>query len=200
MGIPQPVLRMTSEEFLEWEKTKIEKHEYLDGLVYQVYAMVGARDAHVTVSLNVASLLKAHLRGGPCRVYISDMKLQVDAANAHFYPDVFVTCDPRDRTEETCKRHPSLVIEVLSDSTAGYDRGEKFAVYRKIESLREYVVVDPDNFTVDCFRRDESGHWVLYSFSGDDAVEFQSVVFKAPASSLFEDVEITTGGVRQAGG
>jgi hypothetical protein len=112
---------MTCDEFLEWEKTQTEKHEYLDGLVYPVYAMVGARDAHVTVSLNVASLLKAHLRGGPCRVYISDMKLQVDAANAHFYPDIFVTCDSRDRAEETYKRHPSLIIEVLSNSTAGVE-------------------------------------------------------------------------------
>ncbi|MCU0736589.1 MAG: Uma2 family endonuclease [Methylotetracoccus sp.] len=97
MGVPQPVLRMTCDEFLEWEKTQTEKHEYLDGLVYPVYAMVGARDAHVTVSLNVASLLKAHLRGGPCRVYISDMKLQVDAANAHFYPDTQTACHSRAR-------------------------------------------------------------------------------------------------------
>ena len=189
MGVPQPVLRMTSDEFLEWEKTQTEKHEYLDGLVYPVYAMVGARDAHVTVSLNVASLLKAHLRGGPCRVYISDMKLQVDAANAHFYPDIFVTCDSRDRAEETYKRHPSLIIEVLSNSTAGYDRGEKFAIYRTIESLREYVVIDPDCFTVDCFRRNDSDHWVLYSFSGGDTVEFQSTGFKAPLSVVFEDVQ-----------
>ena len=189
MGTPQPVSRMTSDKFLEWEKTQIEKHEYLDGLVYPVHAMVGARDAHVTVAGNVFALLKSHLRGGPCRVYISDMKLQIDAANAHFYPDVFLTCDARDRAEDTSKRHPSLIVEVLSDSTAGYDRGEKFAVYRTLESLREYVVIDPDRFTVECFRRDETGHWVLYSFSGGDTVEFQSVTFQAPPSALFEDVE-----------
>lgn len=189
MRSPQPVLHMTAQEFLEWEKTQTEKHEYLDGQVYPVYAMVGARDAHVTVSLNVASLLKAHLRGGPCRVYISDMKLQVDAANAYFYPDVFVTCDVRDRSEETCKRYPSLIVEVLSDSTAGYDRGEKFAIYRTIESLREYAVIDSSRFSVDCFRRDESGHWVLYSFSGGGTLEFRSVAFDAPLASPFEDVE-----------
>ncbi len=179
---------MTPEAFLEWEKTQTEKHEYLNGLVYEVYAMVGARDAHVTVSLNVASLLKEHLRGGPCRVYISDVKLQIDAVNAYFYPDVFVTCDPRDRAENTCKRFASLIVEVLSDSTAGYDRGDKFATYRKIECLREYVIIDPVSLTVDCFRRDASNHWVLYAFEGDATVEFESVNFHAPLAALFENV------------
>jgi len=188
VGTPQPVLRMTPEAFLEWEKTQTEKHEYLNGLVYQVYAMVGARDAHVTTAGNVFALLKAHLRGGPCRVYISDMKLQIDAVNAYFYPDVFVTCDPRDRAEDTCKRFPSLVIEVLSDSTAGYDRGDKFATYRKLEGLREYVIIDPDSFTVDCFRRDASNHWVLYAFEGESTVDLESVNLHVPVAALFENV------------
>ena len=136
MGLPQPNGYLDPDAFLEWEKTQLEKYEYLDGQVVQVYAMVGARDAHVTVALNVASLLREHLRGGPCRVYISDMKLRVEAANAFFYPDVFVTCDPRDRAEDAYKHFPLLVVEVLSDSTAGYDRGRKFAVYRRLESLK----------------------------------------------------------------
>ena len=194
MGTPQPILRMTPEAFLEWEKTQTEKHEYLNGLVYEVYAMVGARDAHVTTAGNVFALLKEHLRGGPCRVYISDMKLQIDAANAYFYPDVFVTCDARDRAEDTCKRFPILVIEVLSDSTAGYDRGDKFATYRKVEGLREYVIIDPDSFTVDCFRRDVSNHWVLYAFEGQATVEFESINLHVPVAALFENVGGTPGG------
>jgi len=183
---------MTPEEFLEWEKTQTEKHEYLNGLVYQVYAMVGARDAHVTTAGNIFALLKEHLRGGPCRVYISDMKLQIDAANAYFYPDVFVTCDPRDRAEDTCKRFPILVIEVLSASTAAYDRGDKFATYRKLEGLREYVIIDPDSFTVDCFRRDTANRWVLYAFEGSATVEFESVAFQVPLAAVFENVDRTT--------
>ncbi|MGH8470513.1 MAG: Uma2 family endonuclease [Gammaproteobacteria bacterium] len=198
MGTPQTILRMTPEEFLEWEKTQTEKHEYLNGLVYEVYAMVGARDAHVTTAGNVFALLKEHLRGGPCRVYISDMKLQVDAANAYFYPDVFVTCDARDRAEDTRKRFPILVIEALSDSTAGYDRGDKFASYRKIEGLREYVIIDPDSFTVDCFRRDVSNHWVLYAFEGEATVELESVNLHVPLAALFENVGETPGGQSSA--
>lgn len=188
MGTPQTILRMTPEEFLEWEKTQTEKHEYLNGMVYEVYAMVGARDAHVTTAGNIFALLKEHLRGGPCRVYISDMKLQIDAVNAYFYPDVFVTCDPRDRAEDTCKRFPVLVIEVLSDSTAGYDRGDKFAIYRKVEDLREYVIIDPESFTVDCFRRDVSNHWVLYASEGEATVELESVNLHVPLAALFENV------------
>jgi Uma2 family endonuclease len=179
---------MSAEAFLEWEKSQTEKHEYLAGRVYEVHAMVGARDAHVTVSLNVASLLKQHLRGGPCRVYISDMKLRVDPADSYFYPDVFVTCDARDRQDETCKRFPCLIVEVLSDSTASYDQGQKFALYRQLDTLQEYVLIDPHRVTVDCFRRDASGHWVLYPFAGDDTVDFQSVAFTAPLPTLFEDV------------
>ncbi|MGH8542965.1 MAG: Uma2 family endonuclease [Gammaproteobacteria bacterium] len=198
MGTPQTILRMTPEEFLEWEKTQTEKHEYLNGMVYEVYAMVGARDAHVTTAGNVFALLKEHLRGGPCRVYISDMKLQVDAANAYFYPDVFVTCDARDRAEDTRKRFPILVIEALSDSTAGYDRGDKFAIYRKIEGLREYVIIDPDSFTVDCFRRDVSNHWVLYAFEGEATVELESVNLHVPLAALFENVGETPGGQSSA--
>jgi Uma2 family endonuclease len=189
MRLPQPDGYLDPDAFLEWEKTQLEKYEYLDSQVVQVYAMVCARDAHVTVALNVASLLREHLRGGPCRVYISDMKLRVEAANAFFYPDVFATCDPRDRQEDTYKRFPILVVEVLSENTAGYDRGRKFAVYRQVESLQEYAIIDPDTFTVDCFRRDESGHWVLYAFAGEDTVEFRSVDFKASLPSVFEDVE-----------
>ncbi|MGY6217033.1 Uma2 family endonuclease [Methylolobus aquaticus] len=190
---------MTADEFLEWEQTQSEKYEYVDGFVYPVYAMVGARDAHVTVAGNVFAELLAHLRGGPYRVYISDMKLRVDAANVYFYPDVFVTCDARDRSDPLAKRHPSLIVEVLSDSTAAYDRGEKFALYRQIDTLQEYVLVDPFRFTVDCFRRDPSDHWVLYHwvlyhwvlypFAGSDTLELASVGFKAPLAALFEDVE-----------
>lgn len=178
----------TAEEYLAWEEMQEVKHEYLHGEVYEVYAMVGARDAHVTVSLSVASLLKAHLRGTPCRTYMADMKLRVEAADAFFYPDVFVTCDTRDRAADLVKSHPTLIVEVLSDSTAGFDRGRKFSHYRLLESLKEYVLIDPDLFTVDVFRRDASGHWVLYPFEGKDEVEFACLEFRVPLAAIFEDV------------
>lgn len=189
-----PTRPLTSQAYLDWEKNQPEKHEYLDGVVYQVYAMVGARDAHVTVAGNVFALLREHLRGGPCRVYISDMKLRVEKANAFFYPDVFVTCDPRDRESEYFKSYPTLVIEVLLESTAAYDRGRKFAFYRQVEGLKEYALIDPDSFTVDCFRRNEIGQWVLYAFEGEAMVELESVDFRLALPALFEDVGETAAG------
>jgi Uma2 family endonuclease len=80
-------------------------------------------------------LLRAHLRGSPCRVYIADMKLRVEPASAFFYPDLFVTCDARDATEPLAKRHARLIIEVLSESTEGDDRGAKFREYRRLDSF-----------------------------------------------------------------
>ncbi|MGH8610643.1 MAG: Uma2 family endonuclease [Gammaproteobacteria bacterium] len=188
MSATYPATPLTPEAYLEWEKTQPEKHEYLNG---NVYAMVEARDAHVTVAGNAFALLREHLRGGPCRAFISDMKLRVEQGNAFFYPDVFVTCDPRDLVEEYFKRYPVLVIEVLSDTTAAFDRGRKFALYRRLESLREYVLIDPDSFTVDCFRRDDSGHWVLFAYEGEAVAEFDSVDFKVALALLFENVERT---------
>lgn len=178
----------SDDEYLAWEERQETKHEYVRGEVYDVYAMVGARDAHVTVAGNVFALLKAHARGTPCRTYIADMKLRVEAAGVFFYPDVFVTCDARDRDSDKFKSHAVLVVEVLSESTAGYDRGGKFATYRLLESLREYVLIDPDRRTVDVFRRNAEGRWVLYPFEGDGDAEFESLRFRTPLAAIFEDV------------
>jgi Uma2 family endonuclease len=186
MSTTHPTSSLDPQAYLDWEKDQTEKHEYING---EIYAMVGARDTHVTVAGNVFALLREHLRGGPCRVYISDMKLRVEKANAFFYPDVFVTCDPRDRATDYYKSYPVLVVEVLSDTTAAFDRGRKFALYRQLTTLQEYVLIDPDSFTVDCFRRDEAGRWVLYAFAGEDEVEFQSVAFQISLADLFESID-----------
>ncbi len=185
MGLPQSATHQPPDEYLEWENTQTEKHEYING---EVFAMVGAKREHVTVAGNVFALLKNHLRGGPCRAYISDMKLRVETANAFFYPDVFVTCDERDHQAKLFMSHPKLIVEVLSDSTAAFDRGDKFAIYRQIPPLEEYLLIDPDSQRADCFRRDSTGHWVLYDFGKDDVVELRSIAFQAPLTAFFENV------------
>lgn len=185
MGLPHSVARLTPDDYLAWETIQTEKHEYLNG---EVFAMVGARREHVTSAGNVFALLKEHLRGGPCRAYISDMKLEVETANAFFYPDVFVTCDERDHQAKLFMSHPKLIVEVLSDSTAAFDRGDKFAIYRQIPTLEEYLLLDPDSLRADCFRRDSTGHWVLYDSGKDDVVELQSIEFQVPLMAFFENV------------
>lgn len=182
----------SAEDYLEWEKGNEIKHEYIDGEVFPMYgetqSMAGAKDANVAIALNIAALLKSHLRGGPCRVYMADMKVRVEAAKLFFYPDVLVTCDPADRSSDYFKSHPALIVEVLSESTSAYDRGRKFEYYRQLDSLREYVLVDPDRFSVDCFRRDASGHWVLYPFGSGETVVLDSLDLSAPIEAIYEDV------------
>ncbi len=189
MSVPAAKLIMTPEEYLAWEAEQPEKHEYLAGEVYSVYAMTGARNAHVTVALNIATLLKTHLRGTPCRAYISDMKVEVEAASVYFYPDVFVTCDPRDLAADYVMHHPRVIIEVLSPSTAAFDLGEKFAIYRLIDSLREYVVVDPERRRLDVYHRADSGDWLLLAGSLPAGQwVLPSLEFSTPLEAVFEDV------------
>lgn len=185
MPLAQTAVTFSPLDYVEWEKTNEIKHEYLDG---EVFAMAGGSDRHVTAALNFATILRNHVRGGPCRTYMADMKVRVEAANAFFYPDVMVSCDARDASGEYSKSYPILIVEVLSPSTTAFDRGKKFAAYRTLESLREYVLVDTDSICVEIFRRDADGHWVLYPYAASEEVELQSVGLKMPIDEIYEDV------------
>ena len=186
MGHARQRQPMTAAEYLDWEETQEQRHEFVAG---EVFAMAGAEDWHVTVAGNVFVALRQHLRGGPCQTYISDMRLQVEAANAYFYPDVMVTCDAVDHDSRRFKSHPVLLVEVLSDSTGHYDRGDKFAQYRRIASLREYVLVDIARRATDVYRKGADGLWVLHPFAGEESVVFASVNLELSARELFADVD-----------
>jgi Uma2 family endonuclease len=176
---------ISPEEYLEGEKVSQIKHEYIDG---QVYAMAGASDAHVTISLNLSMLLRNHVRGSGCRVYMADMKAQIQAINRYFYPDVMVTCDARDKEFDYFKCYPKLIVEVLSDTTEGFDRGKKFADYRKLESLQEYVLISQDIMSIECFRRNPEGRWELYPYNKGQEVHLASVDFRCDIAAIYEDV------------
>lgn len=179
-------LGISPEDYLAGERDAPFRHEYVQG---QVYAMAGAADAHVIVSGNAFALLKNHLRGSGCRVYMSDMKVRVKQDTAFFYPDGMVTCDPADLQRNYFKQSPCLIIEVLSPSTEAYDRGGKFALYRELDSLQEYALIDPRTYHVDIFRRNAAGRWELFAFSGETAsVEFASVGYECSMGDLYEDV------------
>ncbi len=187
---------LTPEEYLAAEASSQIKHEYWDG---EVYAMAGATDPHVTIAGNLFAVLRSHVRGSGCRVFLSDMKAQIIRRNCYFYPDVMVTCDPRDRETPMFKSYPSLIVEVSSDSTEGFDpcgiceaaRGRKFADYRTLESLKEYVVISQTRRQVDCFRRNAAEQWVLYPFQDDDTVDFASVDLQIDMDVLYEDVVLS---------
>jgi Uma2 family endonuclease len=176
---------ISPEEYLEYEKVSQVKHEYIDG---EVYAMAGASDAHVTITGNLFSLLRNHVRGSGCRVYMADMKAQIQAINRYFYPDVMVTCDTQDRELEYFKSSPCLIVEVLSGSTEALDRGKKFTDYRHLKSLQEYVLISQDTMSVECFRRNEEGRWVLYPYEKGEEVHLASVDFRFCIATIYEDV------------
>lgn len=185
MGYAEPVARLSHEDFLAWEARQPSKHEFVNG---NVFARAAARRTHVTVTGNVLALLKAHLRGGPCRAFASDMMVRVADANADFYPDVVVTCDENDKRAERMLTAPTLIVEVLSESTEGHDRGLKFELYRKLRSLREYVLVDPDRPKVDVYRPNASGKWELHEYSAPAEVVFESLDFTMPWSEVFAEL------------
>jgi len=177
---------LSPEEYLSGEEHSPTKHEYIDG---EVYAMAGAEDAHVTIAGNLFSLLRGHVRGSGCRVFIADMKARIEDLNIYYYPDVMVTCDRRDRELTSFKRYPCLIVEVLSPSTEAFDRGDKFADYQHLESLQEYVLINQKRQRVECFRRNEQGLWVLQSYHPGDTVQLVSVQFECAIDQLYEDVE-----------
>ncbi len=179
--------RMTAAEFLAWDATQTIKHEFVQG---EVFAMAGGEDRNNSVALNLVVALRQHLRGSPCRVYASDVKLRVEAADSYFYPDLMVTCSAADAADRLIKREPVLVVEVLSPSTAAYDRGDKFADYRMLPSLREYLLIDVASQRCDLFRkRPEDGLWVLHPSGADEAVQLASVDLTITPEALWADLE-----------
>ncbi|OGB30696.1 MAG: hypothetical protein A3F78_00165 [Burkholderiales bacterium RIFCSPLOWO2_12_FULL_61_40] len=173
-------------DYLAWEPAQLDRHEFLDG---EVFTMAGAEDRHVTVAGNVSMVLRQHLSGSPCRTYMSAMRLHVAAANSYFYPDVLVTCSALDLVSPLVKAEPKLIVEVLSPSTAAYDRGVKFSHYRSLASLEEYVLIDLDTRSTDGYRKGADGLWVLHPFARGESVSLASVGLELSAVQLFAEVQ-----------
>jgi Uma2 family endonuclease len=177
---------LTLEEYLEMETVSNIKHEYIAG---EIYAMAGATDTHITIALNMAIVLRSHLRSSGCQVYISDMKVRIEAKNRFYYPDVMVTCEPKDRENSTYKNFPRLIIEVLSDSTEAFDRGDKFADYQSLPSLQEYVLINSKKARIECFRRTDDGLWLLQFYELENSqFELTSVEFTGTINEVYEEV------------
>ena len=187
MTFSQPYPYLSPEEYLETEKSSLIKHEYIQG---QIYAMAGASDAHVTITANLVALLRNHIRGSGCRIYVADMKVRIESLDVFYYPDIMVTCDERDTNFEYFKGYPSLIIEVLSPSTEALDRGDKFSDYQELETLQEYVLISQNRQRVDCFRRNSEGRWELYSYRVNQELQFTSVSFCCSLNDVYEDVSL----------
>ncbi|MBW4646326.1 MAG: Uma2 family endonuclease [Goleter apudmare HA4340-LM2] len=185
MTLSQSFSYLSPDEYLETEKSSQIKHEYIQG---QIYAMAGSSDAHVTITANLVALLRNHIRGSGCRVYVADMKARIESLNVFYYPDIMVTCDQRDTNFEYFKRYPCLIIEVLSPSTEALDRGDKFSDYQDLETLQEYLLISQNRQRIDCFRRNVAGRWELYSYRGNQELQLTSLSFSCSVTDVYEDV------------
>ncbi|WGV26711.1 Uma2 family endonuclease [Halotia branconii] len=187
VALPDPVL-MSAEEYLVWEPTQEQRYEYWDG---EIVAMSGATRNHNRVSGNFFKLLDDALADRSCEVYIVDVKVEVEPGQKYFYPDVVVTCDERDRDPQLIQ-FPCLIIEVLSPSTEAADRGKKFAKYRQLPILQEYVLVQVAQPSVEVFRRNEQGKWVLSEYNLDEILRLESVNVEIAIADLYRKVEFET--------
>lgn len=188
MSWPAQSLNMTVEEYLEFEEHSDARHEYIDG---QVYAMVGSSEAHNVITLNLATILRNHLRGSGCRAYMADMKLRIEATNAFYYPDVMVTCEPF-KANSLFNRSPVLIAEVLSASTQEIDRREKLVAYKQLATLAEYLVISQDHRRVELYRKVSTGKWELHVFRDSEEINLHALPtgpFVLKLDELYDEVE-----------
>jgi Uma2 family endonuclease len=184
--------RMTLDGYYALEAVALdERHEYVRG---EVFAMTGTTDRHNLIAQNFCFALREGLRGGPCQVFMESVKLRLDAADCVYYPDLMVTCSANDAAERLVKREALLVVEVLSESSAAFDRGGKFADYRSLPSLAEYVVVEQDHARVEVFRRGERGEWILHPYGPGEQARLSSLGLDVPVDSIYEGIDLDVAG------
>lgn len=181
--------RYTPEQYLEWERAAPVKSEYFDG---QIFAMAGASEEHVLIVTNLVRELSTQFKGKPCRTYSNDMRVKVSESGLYTYPDVVVVCGERqfsDAVQDTLE-NPTVIFEVLSPTTEAYDRGAKFAQFRRLPSLQEYVLVSQTEFLVEQFVRQSDGNWLLIESAGEAAsVSLPTLSVTLPLSEIYDRVE-----------
>jgi len=177
--------KLTPEEYFAWEEKQLLRHEYING---EVYAMSGGTQNHGQITSNVIFIVKDHLRGGGCQVGNFDCRVNIFETKNYIYPDVSVTCDKRDLTAIQAIQYPCLIAEVLSPSTASYDRGYKFRLYRRNPSLQDYVLVDAEKIAIDLYRKNDRGNWEIFNYQSGDNIELQSIDLSFSIESVYEDI------------
>ena len=176
---------MTYAGYVAFEGRTPGRHEYLDG---RVLAMAGGTPEHGALAAAVTGMLFAQLASQPCHVLTSDVRVKIQETGLTTYPDVSVVCGPaeRDTEDPIAITNPTALVEILSERTEAYDRGEKFAHYRRLLSLREYVLVAQDAPRIEVFRRDATGNWSLHEFRPGDRARLESIGCALDVTELYE--------------
>jgi Uma2 family endonuclease len=185
----QPKTLLTPEQYLEMDRKSEVRLEYHFG---EVFSMAGGTEQHSALKVRLARMLDLAVRETTCRVFDSDLRICVDAANHYTYADAFIICGPPLRVGDRRDiiANPSAIFEVLSPSTEGYDRGDKFKMYRGISSLKECVLISQSSRRVECFRRQPSGAWLMTSYQEGEVLELEAAGCRIPVDELYEGIEL----------
>lgn len=186
-----PHRKLTPQEYLGVERAAEVKSEYLNG---EMFAMSGANEWHELIKSNVSATVHGQFKGRPCKVYSSDMRVSVSATGLYTYPDVVALCGEarfEDDKRDTLL-NPAVVFEVLSRTTEAYDRGAKFAHYRRVESIVEYVLIAQDRVSVEHFTRQPDGSWTFVERNGlDDVLDLPAVGARITLSDIYDRVDLS---------
>jgi Uma2 family endonuclease len=186
----QPKPFISPEQYLELEARAEHKSEYYNG---EMYLMAGANFDHTQITDNLSRMFGNEFLTRPCNVMTRDMRVRVASTGLYTYPDAILMCGEREWADpaHTTLLNPTVIIEVLSDSTEAYDRGEKFWHYRQVPSLREYILVSQKAFRIDQFLRQADGDWTLHSYDGlDDTLHVRAVGCSVPLREIYRKTEL----------
>ncbi len=195
MEIRDPVVvydkkKLTIEEYLQFERESVQKHEFYNG---EVFSMAGAGPRHNKIFSNVFGKLAYRLTGKPCQPYGSDMRIHIPENTLFTYPDISIICGDillSDEDKDTAIQ-PTVLIEILSPSTKDYDRGGKFKLYRDIPTLKEFILIDSESINVEVFRINANTHWELEEYKAlSETLRIPSVEMAIPLSEIYEGTKI----------
>ncbi|HWZ92789.1 MAG TPA: Uma2 family endonuclease [Polyangiaceae bacterium] len=188
MTAPAHNIHYSWADYLALERSSNVKHEFLDG---QIYGMAGGTPEHAALKAAVTGLLFAQIRGGRCRLHDSDLRVRVPETGLATYPDVTVVCGPLERHPEDhdAVTNPTVIVEVLSNSTADYDRGDKFEHYKRLTSLREYVLVSHLERALEVWSRNNSGEWVPTVSRGGERASLESIGAELDVTDVYGSAE-----------
>lgn len=183
-----PIQILSVSEYLESEAKSEIRHEYIDG---EVFAMGGGGRNHNLIAGSTYSRLRAHLRGGKCNAFMSDIKVKVKSLRQNktifYYPDILITCNLQDQ-DQFIVNSPCLIIEVLSPSTEMIDKREKFVNYKTISSLEEYVLISQDRVKIEVYRHDLVGNWTKEVLEEGNDLQLNSIDLTLTMADIYEDV------------
>jgi Uma2 family endonuclease len=188
IAIPSHSPKLTPAEYFAWEEQQLCRHEYING---EVYAMSGGTQNHSRIALKVAALLDNQLSNGSCRVFNSDCRVNLVGSNDYTYPDASVSCDSRDKITTQYITYPCLIVEVLSERTEAYDRGNKFFRYRQNPQLQDYVLVSSQEIAIDLYRKNSEERWEIINYRAGEIVKLQSVDLSFPIEQVYRGIDFS---------